>query len=549
MRTLIALAASLATFLVPPAFAQQDAAMQRPAARAAGEGAGPYAKLVIRGATIIEGSGAPPYGPADIVIEGNRITDIRIAGTPGKPLAVDRLPRDATHEIDATGMFVMPGFVDTHGHNGNAAKAPDASYGYKLWLAHGVTSVRGVSFYGDPARSIEDRRRSAANEIAAPRLFAYQVLGQGWDGGRIDDPDRARAWVRWAAAQGLDGIKIFNRGDETPDVIEATIDEANKLGLGTVAHLSQPGVHSVNARVAGGWGLGTVTHFYGHFESLLAGKSLQPTPPDYNFLDEQHRFGEIAEIWDDISEPGGAEWQAYLAEQKANGLVFDPTFNIYSASRDLMRARNADWHQRYTLPTMWDFFQSNRENHGSYFFDWTTAREVAWRNFYARYMRLVNDYKNMGGRVTVGSDPGFIYQIWGFGYILEMEMLQEAGFLPLEVIRAATIDGARTLYDPKGKAPPFGLVRRGMLADLVIVPENPLQNFKTLYGTGTQRLNAETDRLETVGGVRWTVKDGIVYDAPRLLEDVAAMVARDKAARAASAGPLPGNEVAEAARR
>ena len=69
--------------------------------------------------------------------------------------------------------------------------------------------------------------------------------------------------------------------------------------------------------------------------------------------------------------------------------------------------------------------------------------------------------------------------------------------------------------------PPFGLVRTGMLADLVIVPENPLANFKTLYGTGHQRLNPQTDQLERVGGVRWTIKDGIVYDAPRLLAEVA----------------------------
>ena len=104
-------------------------------------------------------------------------------------------------------------------------------------------------------------------------------------------------------------------------------------------------------------------------------------------------------------------------------------------------------------------------------------------------MRLVNDYKNMGGRVTVGSDPGYIYQTWGFSYIQELEMLQEAGFSPLEVIQAATINGAREIYAPRGEEPPFGLVRPGMLADLVIVPGNPLENLKLLYGTGHMRLN------------------------------------------------------------
>jgi hypothetical protein len=75
----------------------------------------------------------------------------------------------------------------------------------------------------------------------------------------------------------------------------------------------------------------------------------------------------------------------------------------------------------------------------------------------------------------------------------------------------------------------MGVVRAGMLADLVIATENPLANLKTLYGTGHMRLNDRTNRQEKVGGVRYTIKDGIVYDAPKLLADVAAIVAAEKA--------------------
>ena len=107
-----------------------------------------------------------------------------------------------------------------------------------------------------------------------------------------------------------------------------------------------------------------------------------------------------------------------------------------------MRARNADWHATYTLPTLMEFFQPSRDAHGSYWFDWTTADEVAWRNFYRVWMSFVNDYKNRGGRVTTGSDSGYIYKLYGFGYVEELELLQEAGFHPLEVIRAATLHGA-----------------------------------------------------------------------------------------------------------
>ena len=528
-----AVAAVLATgiALLPAAVAQEGARMERVPDRSPGEGVGPFRRLVIRGAMLIDGTGAPPRGPVDIVVAGNRIESIRAAGTPGLPVRAVREPRDADHEIDAAGMYVLPGFVDVHGHNGDPDKAPNATYGYRLWLAHGVTTVRGVSLYfGDAAMSADDRRRSAANTIVAPRLYDYVSVGD-WPNGDVATPERGRAFAQGAAQRGFHGIKFFN--SEPAAVTEAIIQEARRLRLGTVAHLGQGGVAEVNADRAGAMGLHSVTHFYGHFESLLRDRRIPSYPVDYNMSDEQWRFSQVARLADQIVEPGGAEWRAYLERQLERGVTFNPTFNIYSAGRDVMRARNADWHARYTLPSLQRFFDPSRTHHGSYFWDWTTHDEVAWRRFFRDWMRLMNDYKNMGGRITVGSDPGYIYQTWGFSYVQELEMLQEAGFSPLEVIQAATVNGAREIFGPRGEEPPFGTVRPGMLADLVIVPGNPLANLKLLYGTGHVRLNPETNRVERVGGVRWTIKDGIVYDARALLESVARMVEEQRAREAA----------------
>jgi hypothetical protein len=196
-----------------------------------------------------------------------------------------------------------------------------------------------------------------------------------------------------------------------------------------------------------------------------------------------------------------------------------------------MAARNADWHEKYTLPSQWDFFEPSRVNHGAYWYYWTTHDEVAWRNFYRVWMDFLNDFKNAGGRVTTGSDSGFIYKLYGFAYIEEFELLQEAGFHPLEVVRSATLNGAETLHEPKGIPVDFGIIRRGRLADLVLVGENPLENFKVLYGTGAVRLNDQTGKSERVGGIKYTIKDGIVYDARELLADVARMVEKQKQER------------------
>jgi imidazolonepropionase-like amidohydrolase len=138
-------------------------------------------------------------------------------------------------------------------------------------------------------------------------------------------------------------------------------------------------------------------------------------------------------------------------------------------------------------------------------------------------MTFINEYKNRGGRVTAGSDSGFIYQLYGFAYIRELELLREAGFHPLEVIRSATLNGAEALnMDDR-----IGSVQIGKLADFVILEENPLENLKTLYGTGAIKLTEENEVVR-VGGVKYTVKDGIVYDAKKLLNDVKKMVDVEK---------------------
>ena len=508
--------------------AGQDQDVLRPAPnRRADEGKGPFRTLVVRGATLIDGTGGPARGPVDIVVEGNRITAVRSAGTPGLPLRASRAPQGAEYEVDATGMYVMPGFVDLHTHAGGAPKNADAEYAYKLWLAHGVTTVRGVPLNAH-AFTVSEKARSARNEIVAPRIFNYQRPGSGWSRGAVDTPEKALEWVRWGKENGLDGLKL---GAQQPEIMAALLSEAKRLGLGSTAHLDQGGVAQMNAIKAARLGLGTVTHFYGHFESLLRDYVVQPYPVEQNSNDEYMRFGQVARLWDKIHEPGGPEWKAYLQEHLKLGTTFDPTLTIYSAGRDVMRFREAEWHDKYTLPSLMDFYTPSRSNHGAYWYDWTTADEVAWRNFYQVWFRLMNDYKKMGGRVTTGSDSGFIYQTYGFGYINEFEMLQEAGFHPLEVVQSATMNGALTLAEPEHKPIEFGIVRPGLLADMVIVDQNPLQNFKVLYGTGALRLNDKTGKAERVGGVKYTIKDGIVYDAKQLLADVAAMVEKQKKER------------------
>jgi hypothetical protein len=496
--------------------------------RTAKDGGGPYDRLVIRGITVIDGTGAAPVGPMDVVVEHNRIVDVVSVGAPHVPIQEKRRPAKGTREIDGTGMYLMPGFVDTHVHYGDAMKAPDAEYVNKLWLASGVTTVRGVPA-GPLDWALHERERSAKDETAAPHIFVYQpaFTGDGWKPQAVETPELGREWVRFIAGKGADGIKLFG-GD--PDVVAAILDEGRKYKLGSLAHLGQESEPRLNGRDATRLGLRTITHSYGLFESLLKDTTVQDYPSDQNYNDEQMRFGQVARNWDKIYPRGSEQWNALIAEWVKGGTVLNPTMVIYSAGRDLERAYSAEWHDKYTLPSLMQYYQPNREHHGSFWYNWTTEDEYAYKRYYRVWEDFLEDFKNAGGHVTTGTDAGFIYQTYGFAYIQELELLREAGFTPLEVIRSATLYGAEELQSPKQTGVDFGIIRPGKVADMIIVDQNPLANLKVLYPTGWMKLNDETGKVERVGVIKYTIKDGIVFDDKQLLADVAAMVAKQKAA-------------------
>lgn len=486
---------------------------------------GPFKRMVIRGATMVDGTGSPPIGPVDIVVEGNRISEIRLVGNPGVPIRPEGRPAAGDHEIDASGSYILPGLIDSHSHIGNAlwgltGDMPSMDYIFKLWLSHGITTSREVGCGLGAGYTISEKKRSDENEIAAPRLVVHCGFPTGFS-----EPKQARDWVKGIKKRGADGIKFFGGH---PRILEAALAEAKKQKLRTAFHHAQVSVARVNVLTSARWGLNSMEHWYGLPEALFDDKVIQDYPLDYNYANEQDRFGEAGRLWRQAAKPGSEKWNAVMNELLSLDFTLDPTFTIYEANRDVMRARNADWHDAYTLPSVWRFFQPNRVLHGSYHFDWTTQDEIDWKNNFEMWMTFVNEYKNRGGRVTAGSDSGFIFKLFGFDYIRELELLQEAGFHPLEVLQSATINGAELI----GREADLGSIEVGKLADMVIVSENPINNFKVLYGTGHMRLNDETGKVERVGGVRYTIKDGIIYDADMMRADVRAMVQAAKDAEA-----------------
>jgi|TARA_B110000261_G_scaffold149059_1_gene175389 imidazolonepropionase-like amidohydrolase len=474
---------------------------------------GPFKQLIIRNVTLINGNGAPPIGPVDIVVEKNIITKIQTVGYPGvKTNRKGPKLNENGMEIDCTGMYLLPGLIDMHGHIGGNSQGASPEYVFKLWLAHGITTVREPSGRGIDF-TLDLKKKSEKNEIIAPRIFSYTGFGSGDD---INNPEEAREWVRNNAKKGADGIKFFG---SSPDIMKAALDENKKLGLKSACHHSQMSVARWNVLNSARAGLTTMEHWYGLPEALFSDKTIQNYPSNYNYQNEQHRFEEAGKLWEQAAKPYSDHWNNVMNELIDLDFTIDPTFNIYEASRDLHRARRAEWHEEYTLPSLWKFYEPSKISHGSFWHYWGTEQEVAWKNNYKLWMTFINEYKNRGGRVTAGSDSGFIYQLYGFAYIRELELLREAGFHPLEVIRAATLNGAEAL----GAEKLIGSVEVGKMADFLIIEENPLENLKVLYGTGAIKLN-DDNKVTRVGGVKYTVKDGIIYDSKKLLNQVKKMV-------------------------
>lgn len=528
IRVIRSLCCALAIVLVPAAASALDSRAEIPA-RDAGEG--PYARLVIRNVNLIDGTGAPMQGPFDVVVERDRVAQIVPIGAPGAIVA-SRRAAPGEREIDGTGFTLMPGFVDTHVHlhTLDDEQGVPPEYVLKLWMAHGVTSVRDLGSRRPIEWLADVKRRSERNQIVAPRIDVYPFFNAIQPD--INDAAAARDAVRNARRRGADGIKFI--GSIPEDVLYAALDEAEAIGLRTTMHHAQQLVAYANVLQTAGRGLDSMEHWYGLPEAMFTDRRLQRWPADFNNTDEQMRFAEAGRLWEQAAAPGSERWNQVMDALLERGFGLSPTFTAYLASRDLMRMTNATWHAQYTMPALWDFYRPSRLHHGSYWFDWTTEYEMDWRRNFGLWMQFVNEYKNRGGLVGIGSDCGYIYNLYGFGYVQEMELMREAGFSPLEVIHAATGMGAKII----GREDSVGTVRVGRKADLVLVRGNPLANLKLLFGTGTIRLDAD-DRVEQVGGVDYTIKDGIVYDAAALRADVRAMVREAKAARGLADGPMP----------
>ncbi len=452
--------------------------------------------LLVRNVMVIRGNGNPPTGPTDVLVTGNTID--RVGRFRGK-----QAPKTV---LDGTGKFIVPGFINMHAHlqEERLGNPMPVEYVLNLWLASGITTIRDVGSKLD--RTLEIQELSARGEIPAPRVFVYAWVP------RTETPDEIREKVRELHRKGADGLKIYSLDR---DLLEAAMGEANRLGLRATTHI---GVEETNAWDSIRLGMTSIEHWYGIPDAALDG--LQKFPADFSYSNEVDRFRYAGRLW---REANPEKLRKVLQAMVDANVAWDPTFAIYEASRDVVRARNKPWFKDYLHPALEEFFEPSLGSHGSYFMGWSNTDEVYWRENYQIWFDAVLQFSRMGGMVTTGEDAGFIYVMQGFGFLRELELQEEAGFQTLEVLKHASLNGATVL----GQEHILGQIRPGYKADMALVNGNPIANLRVLYPTGT---DLYVDGKASHGGaIEWTIKDGIPYHGPTLLARVKEIVADARA--------------------
>jgi imidazolonepropionase-like amidohydrolase len=492
-------------------------------------------RLLIKSAMLIPGTGAPAFGPNDILVEDGSIARIGDATKGQWPAA------DAT--IDAAGKYVMPGIVNTHMHWHEERVGPiPIQYERNLYLAAGVTTAREVG--GNFEKTKQWRAESAAHTIVSPRIVLYPMLGDlAKSGETFSSPEQYRALVRSAKARGADGIKLIGPLDR--DQAAAALDEAKKVGLPTTVHVA---VAEATARDFVDLGVNCIEHFYGVADAALNG--IQEFPPEMNYANEIHRFGRAGELYTQAN-LDRQKLSALLDDMVAKNVAWSPTLSTYEAARDLIKAQNLPWYKDFLHPSLEEYYKPSTTRHGAFWIGWTEDQELKWRKNYEVWMATLREFGLKGGIITTGDDAGFLYgSLYGFGITRELELQHEAGFHPLEVLRHATVNGAKVL----GLDNRLGRIRPGFIADLLVINGNPLENLRVMnpYGVDLMSLNGQIinnysslmkpgdPNVKQVhgGGIEWTIKDGIPYHVPTLVKEIKEMVTKARAAgsRSTSSG-------------
>lgn len=374
-----------------------------------------------------------------IVIEGNIIKAI------GKVGEVD-IPSDAK-KIDCSGKTIMPGFIDAHAHAGhfNSGIVPEKHWPYYANLAYGVTTMH------DPSANSEfvfaQSEMVKAGLMVGPRVFSTGTILYGADGdfkAIINSYDDAKSALQRTKAFGAFSVKSYNqpRREQRQMVIEA----ARELKMEVVPE--------------GG------SFFYHNLSMILDGHTTIehniPIAPLYDDVVQLWKNSGTANTPTLIVAYGGLSGEYYWYQHT----------NVWEKERLL----------RFTPRPVIDTRSRHR----------IMAPEEEYENGHILVSKSLKKLNDAGVTINMGAHG----QLQGLGAHWEIWMMAQGGMSPMEALRTATINPAKSL----GLDEQVGSLKAGKLADLLVMDKNPLDN---IYNTES---------------IKYTMVNGRLYDAETMNE-------------------------------
>lgn len=426
--------------------------------------------VVLRHATLIDGTGEPAVSDRTIVIRAGRIAAVGGDGEVKAP--------EGAEVLDLRGHTVIPGIVGLHDHlfySAAVGRVPLPYSAPRLYLGAGVTTIRTAGSYA-PYEEINLKRRVEAGEAPGPRMFLTGPYLTGSEGHEyqydVQGPEDARRVVRYWAEEGVSWFKIYQ--SITREELAAAIDEAHRHGIGVTAHLC-----SVTFPEAIEAGIDNLEHGFITNSEWYPDKKPDVCPPDLR----QH----LATL--DIASP---EVQATIELMVENDVALTSTLAVIEAlvpGRPPLQERVLSAME----PASRRAYLETRERLAE------DERASVWADLFAKELAFDRAFAEAGGLLAAGVDPtGNGGALPGYGDQRNYELLLEAGFEPEAAIRVMTANGARVL----GTLEEFGTVESGKSADLLVLE-------------GDLRRDPEVIRA-----VRIVFKEGVGYDPERLVADV-----------------------------
>ncbi len=440
--------------------------------------------LVIEDVTVIPVDGTAPLANATVIIRGARIDAV------GVGLAAPRGAR----VIDGQGRYVIPGLFEMHAHT---SKTRSSALG--LYIANGVTTIRDAG--GDHEELLRWRREIRAGTRVGPRLLIagpYLESARNVDRMRktppeemvepvertripVGSPERARLVLDSLAELELDFLKIRTIQDEATYL--AINAAAESHGLKLVGHAT-----GITPELLLEAGQDAIDHF------------LYPT------LDSLTRESRMAH-WAQFAERAvaivptlyGFHGSLFPSQDSLRALVVDSLGEVYPRRRYISRFLHLDWKEQLE--------------------EQTSDRRALYRMLYESTVRNVREMRDAGMMILTGTDVAVVGIFPGFSLHEELALfVDELGMTPMEVLESATRESAEFL----GIADSVGTIRPGMMADLVLLDANPLEDIRNTTRIGGVVVNGtyyDSQGLDDILEAVASAPDQTVNDWPRAAND------------------------------